>query len=115
MNDESSTITYVVREPFQQALRSLRAVLADQGMRIGGELNISDRIRQALLIGTAPCVLVLVWPAGALGQILRSDSVATATVPLHVVVSGRGSRSEVHILRSLPTEAQAMERRAVSA
>ena len=115
MTDEPSTITYMVTEPFQQALRSVRRALSARDLRIGGELDVADRIRRGLLIGTAPCALLLVWPRAALAQLFRSDPVATAIVPLHVVVSGRGSRSEVHILRPLSYDGHSVGWRALSA
>lgn len=115
MTDEPSTITYVVTEPFPQALRSVRKALSARDLRIGGELDVADRIRRRLLIGTAPCALLLVWPSAALEHTLGSDPVATAIAPLHVVVSGRGSRSEVHMLRPLPDGTHSVGWRALSA
>ncbi len=103
MAEEPTTITYSIAEPFQQALKKVRRVLTARGLKVTGELHISDRIRQKLLIGTAPCVVLLVSPP-APGDASASDSFPTGLAPLHVVVSGRGSQSEVHVLRILPIE-----------
>ena len=55
MAEELATATYLVSEPFELTVRSLRQVLADANLKIVGELDTSVRIRQRLLIGAAPC------------------------------------------------------------
>jgi uncharacterized protein (DUF302 family) len=104
VTEEPATITYSIPGPFQQTLKMLRKVLSARGLKVSGELNVSTRIEQKLLIGTAPCVVLLVSPAAALRKALASDSCAAALAPLHVVVSRRGSQSEVHVLRILPAD-----------
>jgi uncharacterized protein (DUF302 family) len=115
MAEEPATITYSIAEPFEQALKTVRRVLTERGLEVSGELDISSRIRQRLLIGTAPCVVLLVFPSGALDNPLGSDSCAAGLAPLHVVVSGRGMQSEVHILRILPVGGGPLDRRARAA
>jgi hypothetical protein len=115
MAEEPATITYSIAEPFQKALQIVRRVLSARDLKITGELNISGRIWQRLRVGTAPCVVLFVWPSATLGKTLGSDSCATALAPLHVVVSGRGSHSEVHVLRALPSDAGQLNRRAMAA
>lgn len=115
MADELGTITYLTAEPFRQALRSLRRILAARNLQIIGEFNISARIRQQLLIETAPCVVLYVWPSARLGEALGADPYAAALAPLHVVVSGRGAHSEVHVLRILPNDGSLLDRRAMAA
>jgi uncharacterized protein (DUF302 family) len=114
MAEEPATITYSIAEPFQQALKSLRRVLSARGLKVSGELNISSRIRQRLLIGTAPCVVLLVSPSATLGKAIPSDSCVTGLAPLHVVISSRGLQSEVHVLRNLPTEGNLLDQRATA-
>jgi hypothetical protein len=114
MTGESATTTYLIAEPFPQALRSLRRVLSAGDLKITGELNISGRIWRSLLIGTAPCVVLLVWPSAVPRKTLGSDSCAGALAPLHVVVSGRGSQSEVHVLRMLPNDGGLLDRRTMA-
>jgi uncharacterized protein (DUF302 family) len=113
MADQPGTITYLIAEPFQQALKSLRRAFSARDLKIVGDLNVSYRIRQRLLIDTAPCVVLYVWPR--LGQTLGADPEATAIAPLHVVVSGRGKQSEVHVLRALPSDRGLLDGRAMAA
>lgn len=115
MADEPATITYSIAEPFQHALKSLRRVLSARDLKIVGELNISGRIRQKLLIDTAPCTVLYVWLSHRLSEALGADLCAAALAPLHVVVSGRGAQSEVHVLRTLPSDAGLLDRRAIAA
>ncbi len=115
MAEEPATITYSIAEPFEQALKTVRSVLSGPGLKVSGQLDISSRIRQRLLIGTAPCVVLLVSPSAALGKTLGSDSSAAGLAPLHVVVSSRGRQSEVHVLRILSNEGGLLDRQAMSA
>ena len=115
MAEEPATITYSIAEPFEQALKMVRRVLNGRGLKVSGQLDISSRIRQRLLIGTAPCVVLLVSPSAALGKALRSDSSTAGLAPLHVVLSGRGMQSEVHVLRILSNEGGLLDRQAIGA
>ena len=54
MAEERATTTYVVSEPFERALKSLRKVLADGSLNLIGELDMSSRFRERLLIDAAP-------------------------------------------------------------
>ncbi len=114
MIGEAGIMTYVIAEPFPAAVKALRQVLSSQHLKITGELNISGRIWRSLLIGTAPCVVLFVWPPAVLRDTLDSDSCAAALAPLHVVVSDRGLQSEVHVLRMLPRDGGLVDGRAVA-
>jgi uncharacterized protein (DUF302 family) len=99
MDSEPATTTYSIPEPFGETLRSLRDVLTGRDLRITGELDLSRRIQRNLRIGLAPCVVIYVWPSD---RLLRSFVVRPSTallLPLHVVVSGRGTRTEIHLLK----------------
>jgi hypothetical protein len=113
MAEEPATITYSIAEPFEQALKMVRRVLIGRGLEVSGQLDISSRIRQRLLIGTAPCVVLLVSPSAVLGKVLGSS--AAGLTPLHVVVSSRGMQSEVHVLRILSNEGGLLDRHARAA
>lgn len=115
MAEEPATITYSIAEPFEQALKTVRRVLIGHGLKVSGQLDISSRIRQRLLIGTAPCVVLLVSPSAAFGKALGSDSSAAGLSPLHVVVSSRGIQSEVHVLRILSNGGGLLDRQAMAA
>lgn len=104
MAEELATTTYSVSEPFEQAVRSLRKVLADGNLKPAGELDMSSRIRQRLLISTAPCRVLFVTATPAAFEELGADPCAAALMPLHIVISGSGPRTEIHLLRALPAQ-----------
>jgi uncharacterized protein (DUF302 family) len=102
MAEEPATTTYLVSEPFELAVKSLRKVLADGNLKLAGELDMSSRIRQRLLISAAPCRVLFVAATPAAFEELGADPCAAALTPLHIVVSARGSQTEIHLLRALP-------------
>ncbi len=102
MAGESATTTYSIPEPFDKAVKSLRRALAEAGLKITGELDLSAHLRRRLLVDTPPCLVLfagpatpaLYWPSGHPG--------AAALTPLHLVISARGSQTEIHVLRIPP-------------
>jgi hypothetical protein len=115
MADEPATITYLIAEPFEQALRSIRRILSARHLNVTGGLDISARTRQKLRMGTAPCVVLFVSPSPHLGAALKTDRCAAALAPFHIVVSERGSETEIHVLRALPGECGSLEPLAAAA
>jgi uncharacterized protein (DUF302 family) len=115
MAEELATTTYSVSEPFEQALRSLRKVLAEGNLRLAGELDISSRIRQRLLISTPPCVVLLVMATPAVFEELGADPCVAALTPLHIVVSARGSQTEIHLMRAVPAHTDPLDRPTIAA
>jgi len=110
MVEELATTTYLVSEPFELAVKSLRKVLADANLKPAGELDMSGRIRERLLIRTAPCRVFFVAATPAAFEELGADPCAAALTPLHIVVSARGSQTEIHLLRALPAENGPLDR-----
>jgi hypothetical protein len=110
MAEELATTTYLVSEPFDLAVKSLRKVLSEANLQLAGELDMSGRIRQSLLIGTAPCRVLFVAAEAAAFEEVGSDPRAAALTPLHVVVSARGSQTEIHFLRALPDQNGPLDR-----
>jgi len=104
MPEEPATTTYLVTEPFEPAVKSLRKVLAEANLKLAGELDMSTRIRQTLLIGTAPCRVLFVTATRAEFEESGAAPCAAALTPLHIVVSARGSQTEIHLLRALPAQ-----------
>jgi len=115
MSEELATTTYAVREPFEQAVRSLRKALSDGNLKLAGELDMSSRIRQRLLVDTAPCRVLFVTAEPGVFEELGADPCAAALTPLHVVISARGSQTEVHLLRTLSDHQQRMDRPTLAA
>ena len=115
MAERPATITYLIAEPFPRALKSLRRAFAAQGLKVFKEVNVSRRIRQYLLIGTDPCVVLLVSPLAEPGKCLATDSCAAGLTPMHVVVSSHGFQADVHILRISSTDTGLLDRTAMAA
>ncbi|HJT86893.1 MAG TPA: hypothetical protein VJ732_03530 [Bryobacteraceae bacterium] len=102
MPKQLATHTFTIAEPFEEAVRCVRSVLSSRGLKIVGELNVSGRIRKELRVGTAPCRLLLVCPRASVWESLGGDPGGMALTPLHVVLSGRGLHTEVHVLKTIP-------------
>jgi uncharacterized protein (DUF302 family) len=115
MADELATTTYSVSEPFELAVKSLRNVLTDGNLKLVGELDMSSRIRQTLLISIAPCRILFVTASPAAFEEVGADACAAALTPLHVVVSARGSQTEIHLLRALPAQNGPLDRPTIAA
>ena len=98
----STTFTYVIEEPFDRALKRLRAALAASGLKVTGELDLSMRIGRALLVSLPPCVVIFVTSRGMTICDSAADRYSAALTPIHVVASARGPRTEVHFLKAIP-------------
>ena len=99
MADESATTTYSIPEPFDEAARSMRRVLGEAGLKITGELDLSGRLRRRLLVDTPPCLVLFAGPSTPVLDGPAGHPGAAALAPLHIVISARGSQTEVHVLR----------------
>ena len=107
-----TTFTYVIEEPFDRALKRLRAALEASSLQITGELDVSMRIRGTLMVSLPPCVVFFAaWP-GMLHRGWASDPYGAAVIPIHIVASARGPRTEVHFLKAGPQRAYQSESRA---
>jgi len=95
MAPESSTTTYYIPERFDSAVRTVRRVLAEAGLKVSNELDMAGRLQRRLQVHTQACKVLFV----SRGATRWKDLGAAALTPLHVVVSERGEHSEIHILR----------------
>jgi hypothetical protein len=109
MAEEQATSTYLIAEPFERAVKIVRRALSGANLKLTGELNLSGRIQKHLLIDTAPCLLLFASPAAPV------DLSHASLTPLHIVVSGKGSQTEIHVLRVLPRDNGPLDRVAVAA
>ncbi len=94
---EQATQTYVIPEPFERALKQVRESLAREGLSVPCELDLSARLRQQLGLSVPPCRLLCVDSPAAVAETLAIDSAGAVFLPLHLVVSGRGCRTLVHL------------------
>jgi uncharacterized protein (DUF302 family) len=97
------TIKYSLQEPFERSVQSICCSLHNHGMRVVGVLDVSRRLERSLRMILAPCRIVFVLPAPAA---LSADSIhpwAAVFLPLHIVIWGNDSQSEIGITNMLRT------------
>ena len=93
-----ATSTYVLQEPYGDALKSVRAALQSEGLRVPLEMDISSTLRQELGVEFKPCKLLCVYCPWLLLQASVTDIAVGAFLPLHLVVADHGSRTLVHFI-----------------
>jgi hypothetical protein len=98
MQMEPAIITYVYAEPFEKSLRIIRSTLREVQLTISWEYEVASKIKQKLGVGLAPCTILYVDCPFLLLEALAFDGRAAAIFPFHVVVSGHGSQTKVHLL-----------------
>ena len=91
------SIKYSLPEPFEQAVESVRKALANRGLRVAGQLDVGKRVERALGIVLPPCRIVFVLPCPARLSVDSIHPWAAIFLPLHVVISGRGTQTEIHV------------------
>ena len=100
MESGSAPLTYLISGPFENALKSVRQVLAREDLRVPLELDVTARIRKELGVSLAPCrVLFVDCPVLLLDAATLDRSVA-AILPLHVALAGYGPQTRVHLISS---------------
>ena len=98
MTGEQEPMTLIVRQPPNQALRSIRRALAEGGLQIATDLAMAGRIRKALRIDFPPCRVLGVDCPVALLEALALDRSAAVLLPLHLVVAGQDGFTLIHLL-----------------
>ena len=98
MTGEQEPVTLIVRQPLNQALRSIRRALAEGGLEIATDLDMAGRIRNALRIDFPPCRVLGIDCPVALLEALALDRSAAVLLPLHLVVAGRDGFTLIHLL-----------------
>ena len=97
MTGEQEPVTLIVRQPLNQALRSIRRALAEGGLQIATDLDMAGRIRKALRIDFPPCRVLGVDCPVALLEALALDRSAAVLLPLHLVVAGQDGFTLIHL------------------
>jgi uncharacterized protein (DUF302 family) len=88
--------SYLIAEPFDKALRTVRETVAKTELQVVMELDVSARIKRELNIGFGACRVLLVDSPCLLVEAASLERCAVALLPLHVVVCGRGPQTSVH-------------------
>ena len=100
MTKEPSLVTFGVAESHQTTLRGVRRALAQQGLRVPAEMDVTMRIKQELGAGLAPCIVLYVDDPALLLEAVVFHRGAALLIPLPVVVSGNDRHTEV-LVRSV--------------
>jgi uncharacterized protein (DUF302 family) len=92
------TLRFVLDESFASALKTLRRAFAQDQLCVTVELDAAKRIQHALNIVVSPCGILLVENPLFMLEATAIDRSSAVFIPLHVVVSGGGARTLVHVL-----------------
>jgi len=95
MTKEPSLVTFGVPESHQATIRMVRRALAQQGLRVPAELDVTMRIKQELGARLAPCVVLYVDDPALLLEAVVFHRGAALLIPLPLVVSGSDRHTEV--------------------
>jgi len=88
-------VTFQVLEPYPTGLQMVRRVLAQQGLRVPAELDVSARIKQEVGAGVAPCTVLYVDDPALLLEAIVFHRGAGLLIPQPLVVSSRCQHTEV--------------------
>jgi len=94
---ERAVKTYVIPEPYERAVKLLRESLAREGLEVPLEMDLSGRLRKKLGVALAPCRVLCVDSPMVMVQAIAIDTAGAAFLPLHLVISGRGPHTLVHL------------------
>jgi uncharacterized protein (DUF302 family) len=92
------TLTFVLEESFESALKTLRRAFTEDQLCVAVELDAAKRIRHALNIIVSPCRILLVENPLFMLEATAIDRSSAVFIPLHVVVSASGARTLIHVL-----------------
>ena len=94
----ATTTAFIIDSSFDSALLRIRqAIRADQ-LSIAAEIDAAQRVKRALKIYVPPCRVLLVDNPAFMLETTAIDRASGIFIPLHVVVSGAGNRTLVHML-----------------
>jgi uncharacterized protein (DUF302 family) len=97
MASDVGSIRYSLREPFERAVESVCSSLANRGLEVAGQLDISRRVERHLGIVLPACKIVFVLPDPfALGAPVIHPW-AAIFLPLHIVISDNDTQTEIEV------------------
>jgi uncharacterized protein (DUF302 family) len=103
MTGKTAATTYSIPEPFEAALKLIRAALGRAGLSVLGELDISGRIQRCLGIGMAQRRVLYVCSKQSSLEAINTWPGVGIFLPLRLVISARDEQTEIHLLASLPS------------
>ena len=97
MRGDMGSVRFSLREPFERAVESVCRSLTNRGLRVAGQLDVSRRVQRSLGIALPPCMIVFVLPDPAAPGAPNIHPWAATFLPLHVVISGNGTQTEIQV------------------
>lgn len=94
------TVAFVIHSPFDSALPRIRRAIRDDQLSIAAEIDAARRVKRALDIYVPPCRVLLVDNPGFMLEATAIDRASGIFIPLHVIVSGAGNSTLVHMLNT---------------
>jgi uncharacterized protein (DUF302 family) len=98
MTADQETATLFMEQEYNDALKLIRRALAEEGLQIAADLDLSGRVKKALRIDLPPCRVLCVDCPVALLEALALDRSAAVLLPLHLVVASQDGFTQVHLL-----------------
>lgn len=95
---ETTGAFFVLNTGFDAALARVRQAIQGAGLTIVAEIDSARRAKRALQLQVPPCRLLLVDNPLFMLQTATINRAAGVFLPLHVVISGAGSRTMVYLL-----------------
>jgi hypothetical protein len=96
MNLATTGRTWAIDEAFGKLVPMVRRVLAQAGLGVAAELDVSGESYFRPGIGRRSCVVLLVDTPVLLFEAIALDRGGAVFVPVHLVISGDGETSYVH-------------------
>lgn len=93
-----ATVAFVMNSGFDAALARIRRALQSAGLSIAAEIDSARRVKRTLQVRIAPCRVLLVDNPLFMLQAATIHRASAVLIPLHVVVSGMGDSTVVHLL-----------------
>ena len=97
MPGDPGNIKYLLREPFERAVESVRRALRNRGLQVEGQLDVSRRVERALGIAMPPCRIVFVLPNPSMAGAGSIHPLAAIFLPLHIVISDNAAQTEIQV------------------
>ena len=94
----TSTAAFIIPSPFDSALARIRRAIRDDQLYIAAKIDTAQRVKRALEIYAPPCRILLIDNPAFTLETTAIDRTSGTFIPLHLVVSGAGNRTLVHML-----------------
>ena len=94
----TSTAAFIIHSSFDSALPRIRRAIRDDQLSIAAEIDTAHRVKRALEIYVPPCRILLIDNPAFTLETTAVDRTSGTLIPLHLVVSGAGNHTLVHML-----------------